>query len=80
MSSCPLPQQNLTQVLGFELGRQTPYTADQAYYDQRVLREDRSNNRLHVLLGVAPKNRHRRNLAYLSLGRKRPRRRGERRT
>ncbi|MFZ3261037.1 MAG: PilN domain-containing protein [Thiobacillus sp.] len=47
--------ENLTQVLGFELGRQTPYTADQAYYDQRVLREDRSNNRLHVLLGVAPK-------------------------
>lgn len=47
--------ENLTQVLGFELGRQTPYTADQAYYDQRLLREDRSNNRLHVLLGVAPK-------------------------
>jgi general secretion pathway protein L len=47
--------ENLPQVLGFELGRQTPYTADQAYYDQRLLREDRSNNRLHVLLGVAPK-------------------------
>ena len=47
--------ENLTQVLGFELGRQTPYTADQAYYDQRLLREDRSANRLHVLLGVAPK-------------------------
>lgn len=47
--------ENLTQVLGFELGRQTPYTADQAYYDQRLLREDRSDNRLHVLLGVAPK-------------------------
>lgn len=47
--------ENLSQVLGFELGRQTPYTADQAYFDQRVLREDRSGNRLHVLLGVAPK-------------------------
>lgn len=47
--------ENLTQVLGFELGRQTPYTADQAYYDQRLLREDRSGNRLHVLLGVAPR-------------------------
>ncbi|MDP1644143.1 MAG: PilN domain-containing protein [Thiobacillus sp.] len=45
--------ENLTQVLGFELGRQTPFTADQAYYDQRLLREDRSGNRLHVLLGVA---------------------------
>ena len=47
--------ENLTQVLGFELGRQTPYTADQAYYDQRLLREDRSGNRLYVLLGVAPR-------------------------
>ncbi len=47
--------ENLSQVLGFELGRQTPYTADQAYYDQRLLREDRSANRLHVLLGVAPR-------------------------
>ncbi len=47
--------ENLNQVLGFELGRQTPYTADQAYYDQRLLREDRSANRLHVLLGVAPR-------------------------
>jgi general secretion pathway protein L len=47
--------ENLAQVLGFELGRQTPYTSDQAYYDQRLLREDRNANRLHVLLGVAPK-------------------------
>ncbi|MDO9386150.1 MAG: PilN domain-containing protein [Thiobacillus sp.] len=58
--------ENLTQVLGFELGRQTPYTADQAYYDQRVLREDRSNNRLHVLLGVAPKTVIDEILAYLT--------------
>jgi general secretion pathway protein L len=47
--------ENLKQVLGFELGRQTPYTADQAYYDQRVLREDLGSNRLHVLLGVTPR-------------------------
>jgi general secretion pathway protein L len=46
---------NLNQVLGFELARQTPYTVDQAYYDQRVLREDLGGNRLHVLLGVAPR-------------------------
>lgn len=45
--------ENLHDVLGFELGRQTPFTASQAYYDQRVLREDRVNGRLHVLLGVA---------------------------
>lgn len=47
--------ENLSQVLGFELARQTPYTADQVYYDQRLLREDRRTNRLHVLLGVAPR-------------------------
>lgn len=58
--------ENLTQVLGFELGRQTPYTADQAYYDQRLLREDRSGNRLHVLLGVAPKTVIDEILAYLT--------------
>ena len=47
--------ENLNQVLGFELGRQTPYTVDQAYYDQRVLREDLGSKRLHVLLGVTPR-------------------------
>ncbi len=47
--------ENLRQVLGFELGRQTPYTVDQAYFDQRVLREDLANKRLHVLLGVTPR-------------------------
>jgi general secretion pathway protein L len=47
--------ESLNQVLGFELGRQTPYTVDQAYYDQRVLREDLGENRLHVLLGVTPR-------------------------
>ena len=45
--------ENLPQVVGFELPRQTPFAADQAYYDQRVLREDRAGNRLHVLLGAA---------------------------
>jgi len=58
--------ENLTQVLGFELGRQTPYTSDQAYYDQRLLREDRSGNRLHVLLGVAPKTVIDEMLSYLT--------------
>lgn len=47
--------ENLHEVLGFELARQTPFTTGQAYYDQRVLRADRAGNRLHVLLGVAPR-------------------------
>lgn len=47
--------ENLHEVLGFELGRQTPFTTAQAYHDQRVLRADRAAQRLHVLLGVAPR-------------------------
>lgn len=44
--------ENLAQVLGYELGRLTPFTADQAYYDQRLLQEDRARNQARVLLGV----------------------------
>jgi general secretion pathway protein L len=58
--------ENLAQVLGFELGRQTPFTADQAYYDQRPVREDRGNNRLHALLGVVPRSAVDEILAHLS--------------
>lgn len=47
--------QNLRQVLAFELGRQTPFTHDQAYFDARVLSEDRAQQKLQVELVVAPK-------------------------
>jgi general secretion pathway protein L len=48
---------NLAQVLGFELGRHTPFAADQAYYDGRVVREDRAGQRLHVQLTATVKSR-----------------------
>lgn len=48
--------ENLHEVVGFELGRQTPFTASQAYHGERVLREDRPGKRLHVLLGVVPRS------------------------
>jgi len=47
--------QNLRQVLAFELGRQTPFTHDQAYFDARVISEDRARQTLQVELVVAPK-------------------------
>lgn len=46
---------SLAETVGFDLGRQTPFTASQAYYGQRVVREDLVNKRVHVLLGVVPK-------------------------
>lgn len=47
--------QNLRQVLAFELGRQTPFTHDQAYFDARTLSEDRARQSLQVELVVAPR-------------------------
>lgn len=47
--------QNLRQVLAFELGRQTPFTHEQAYFDARTLGEDRARQSLRVELVVAPR-------------------------
>lgn len=47
--------QNLRQVLAFELGRQTPFTHDQAYFDARTIGEDRARQSLQVELVVAPR-------------------------
>jgi general secretion pathway protein L len=46
---------NLRQVLAFELNRHTPFQADQAYFDYRLLDEDAKANRLDVQLTVAPR-------------------------
>lgn len=48
-------QGNLAQVLGFELGRHTPFTTAQAYYDFRVLHRDPSKGQIRVALTVAPR-------------------------
>lgn len=43
----------LRPLIGFELERQTPLTAEQAYFDCRVLRRDRAARRMIVALAVA---------------------------
>jgi general secretion pathway protein L len=47
--------QNLRQVVAFELGRQTPFTHDQAYFDARRVGEDRARQTLQVELAVTPR-------------------------
>ena len=47
-------QENLQQVVGFELDRYTPFTADQVYFSLVVL-GDTGHGQLQVLLIVAPK-------------------------
>lgn len=46
---------NLSQVLAFEMDRQTPFKADQVYFDARVLRRDPQSRQLSVDLAVVPK-------------------------
>jgi len=52
--SLPLAaQENLRQVLGFELDRQTPFRADQVYYDSRVASVDPVARQISVELVLA---------------------------
>lgn len=48
-------QENLRQVIGFDMDRQTPFTAQDIYYDFAVAGSDRENQRLFVDLVVAPR-------------------------
>jgi len=55
--SLPLAtKDNLHQVLGFEMDRRTPFTADQVYFDYLIEKKDVGNNQLHVQLFVTPKD------------------------
>src|SRR6185503_8420695 len=54
--SLPLAaQENLRQVLGFELDRQTPFRSDQVYYDSRVLGVDPVARQVAAELVLAPR-------------------------
>lgn len=44
---------DLRRIIGFEIERQTPFQADQAYFDYRVLGRDRGRGRLAVELVAA---------------------------
>lgn len=46
---------NLHQILGFEMDRQTPFRADQVYYDARVVRIDPTTRTLAIDLLVVPR-------------------------
>ncbi len=46
---------NLNQVLAFEMDRQTPFKADQVYFDARVLKRDPQTRQLAVDLAVVPR-------------------------
>lgn len=48
-------EDNLRQVLSFEMDRQTPFKAEQVYFDYRVLGRDASGRQLHVDLVVMPR-------------------------
>lgn len=49
-------EENLAQVIAFELDRQTPFRADQVRYDYRVVRRDVAAKLLQVDVLLAPKS------------------------
>lgn len=50
-------EENLGQVIAFELDRQTPFRADQVRYDFRIVRRDAAAKLLHVDVVLAPRLR-----------------------
>ena len=50
-------EDNLRQVLAFEMDRQTPFKADQIYFDSRILGRDASGRSLQVELVLLPRAR-----------------------
>lgn len=48
-------ESNLRHALGFEMDRQTPFSAQDVYFDYRVVLRDRENEQLRVELIVCPK-------------------------
>jgi len=48
-------ERELDQVLGFEMDRETPFKAEELYWNHRVIGADRENGRLSVRLSLVPK-------------------------
>jgi general secretion pathway protein L len=48
-------EENLLDVVGFDMDRQTPFTADQVYFGARVLHRDTTRERLDVSVAVVPR-------------------------
>jgi len=49
-------EENLRQVLAFEMDRLTPFRADEVYFDYRVLARDAAAGQLSVLLALAKRD------------------------
>ena len=49
-------EENLREVVGFELDRHTPFTPDQAYYDVQIVKRDPQQEQIVVSLAVASKS------------------------
>jgi general secretion pathway protein L len=49
--------ENLRQVLGFELDRLTPFTADQVYFDYQLLPQESAGDMLSVVVALVPRKR-----------------------
>ncbi|MCU7933407.1 MAG: PilN domain-containing protein [Candidatus Thiodiazotropha sp. (ex Dulcina madagascariensis)] len=47
-------EENLREVLAFEMDRQTPFSADQVYYDYLINGRDKQNRSLDITLILAP--------------------------
>ena len=61
-------EDNLRQVLGFEMDRQTPFKAEQVYFDSRVLGRDASGRNAQVELVLIPRAQLDQELAALPAG------------
>ncbi len=48
-------EQNLRQVLAFEMDRQTPFKAEQVHYDFRIVARDPATRQIRVELAVVPR-------------------------
>src|SRR5712671_1170131 len=54
--SLPLAaERELDQALAFEMDRETPFTAEEIYWNHRVIGADRQNGRLSVRLSLVPR-------------------------
>lgn len=58
-------EDNLRQVLSFEMDRQTPFKADQVYFDSRVLGHDASGRNAQIELVLIPRGQLDQELAAL---------------
>lgn len=54
--SLPSPtEENLKEVLGFEMDRYTPFNLEDVYFDFKIVKRDEKRNIIHVLLMVVKK-------------------------